>query len=164
MRVAEINTAIIAASAPQYLPEYRKVERIKAEPRFVSERKQPDNYTPAEDSIEISADAKLMAGQSKAGSSQLIRDTFYHSDFSKVYRESFDESLFAEIPKHLRESVSGKNWKAEKHVKEVRGGFIVSGTNGSDYSVEQNLPENKILAKYENETVRLPGHLLSILI
>jgi hypothetical protein len=163
MRVAEINTAIIATTAPQYLPEFRKVERIKADFRYTPDNKKSSSKFSEHDSIEISSESKVIAEQSKSETSRYITDSFYHSDISRVYKENFDETLFNNIPNHLRESVSGKNWKAEKHVKEVRGGFIVSGTNGSDYSAEEDSHENRILEKYENESVRLPGHLLSVL-
>ncbi len=164
MKVSEINTAIIATSPLQYLPESKKVERINAIPRLSSKFPKSDKSTQDEDSIEISSEARLAASKNKEDNSKLISDTYYSSDFSKIYKENFDETLLSVIPKHLRESVSSKNWKAENYVKEIRGGFIISGANSKENISSQNSPENKILARYENENVRLPGHLLSILV
>jgi len=120
------------------------------------------------DKAEISETAKKLYADSyeplaAADKQSAAVQNGFASAFEKAYFNNFSDEKIKDIPSHIRKSATKTKWNAEKYVKDVRGGFIVSGVNSEPSAEETTDASGTIRSRYEMENVRFPGHLLSVL-
>ena len=133
---------------PQYSsPENKNKIIAKAEISDVAKQLFADTYEAA----------------SVADKQSLAAHSGFATAFEKAYFNDFSDEKIKDIPSHIRKSATKTKWNAEKYVKDVRGGFIVSGVNSEDSGAGSEDTADKIRTRFEMENVRFPGHLLSVL-
>ncbi len=180
MLIPAINNISITPIYQQFKPAIKKIAPISRKNNEIAndnsrqsgEQTAEQNYTSPStagiDKAEISFAARELFNNISAKPKQTTLSKSsgkkeFSSYFAQAYSTDFNEEQIKDIPSHLRQAATKNIWNAEKYVEDVRGGFIVSGANsGSDNSTATNQPDN-IRSRYEMETVRFPGHLLSVL-
>ncbi len=128
----------------------------------------PENKNEIIDKAEISDVAKQLFADtyeaaSVADKQSLAANEGFATAFEKAYFNDFSDEKIKDIPSHIRKSATKTKWNAEKYVKDVRGGFIVSGVNSDDSAAVSEGNTDKIRSRFEMENVRFPGHLISVL-
>ncbi len=177
MSISFMSSISLSGAMPaSYKPAIKKIAPVSRKENRITEEKtggnssshSSENTPDVIDKAEISTTAKkLFTDTYESGSAvskqSVIADNGFSSVFKKAYLNNFDDEKIKDIPSHIRKGATASKWNAEKYVKDVRGGFIVSGVNADESSLASDGSSDKVRARYEMENVRFPGHLLSVL-